>query len=112
MDAEEFPQDLGLPGMYPYPFQAVVLLALPEAALQAAGPFPGDGTRQLPTLFFMPAGPALPLEIGPDTIFGGEPPVPVGGIDGVGPGQPDLGTGNPLGGEDGVDKATGRHGRR
>lgn len=105
MDAEEYPQDLGLLGARPYPFQVVVFLVLPEAALQPAGPFPGDGARQLPALFFVFAGPALSLEIGADTVLGGETPVFIGRIDGIGTGQLRPGPGEPLGGEDGIDKA-------
>src|SRR5690606_23847185 len=84
------------------PFQVVVLLVLSEAALQPAGPFLGDGARQLDPLFFVLAGPALSLEIGPDTVFGGELPVLVGGIDGIRSRQSRSGPGKSLGLEDRV----------
>tara|TARA_R110000868_G_scaffold1647_4_gene13299 strand:+ start:28828 stop:29421 length:594 start_codon:yes stop_codon:yes gene_type:complete len=83
----------------------VVLLVLSKAALQSAGPFLGYGPCVFLTLFFVLAGPSLPFEIGPDVVFGGEAAVPVGGIDGIGPGQSGLDLGKPLGDEDGIGKA-------
>src|SRR5690606_489381 len=84
----------------PYPFQVVIFLVLAKTTLQPAGPFLGDGARQLDPLFFVLAGPALSLEIGPDTVFGGELPVPVGGIDGIRSRQSRSGPGKSLGLED------------
>ena len=68
-----------------------MLLVVAEAALKAAGPFLGYGPRQFFSLLFVFAGPSLPLEVGTDAVPGGEPAVPVGGIDGIGPGDLDLG---------------------
>src|SRR5690606_1977713 len=105
MDAEEYPQDLGLLGTRPYPFQMVVFLVLAEAALQAARPFLGYRACQFLPLFLVLAGPALSFKIGADTVLCGEPAVLVGGIDGIGPRQSGPGLGEPLGGEDGIDKS-------
>ncbi|EDZ65191.1 hypothetical protein NOC27_3440 [Nitrosococcus oceani AFC27] len=79
-----------------------MFLVLAKTALQPAGPFLGDGARQFDPLFFVLAGPALSLEIGPDIVFGGELPVLVGGIDGIGSHQSRSGPGKSLGLEDRV----------
>ena len=89
--AEEYPQGLGGLGAGPYPPEAVMLLVVAGAALQAAGPFLGNGPRQFFPLLFKFAGPSLSFEVGTDAVPGGEPAVPVGGIDGIGPGDLDLG---------------------
>ena len=83
----------------------VVFLVLSEAALQPAGPFLGDGARKLAPLFFVLARPALSLEVGPDIVFGGEPPVLVGSIDGIRPGQSCFGPGKALCPEDRILEA-------
>lgn len=42
-------------------------------------------------------GSPLPPEVGADSVPGGEPAVPIGGVDGVGPvGNLELDTGQPL----------------
>lgn len=89
--AEEYPKYLCGLGPGPYPPGAVMLLVVAEAALQAAGPFLRYGPRQFFPLFFVFAGPSLPLEVGTDAVSGGEPPVPVGGVYGIAPGDLDLG---------------------
>ena len=68
-----------------------MLLVVAEAALKAARPFLRYGPRQFFPLLFMFAGPSLSLEVGTDIVPGGETSVPVGGIDGIGPGDLDLG---------------------
>ena len=73
-----------------------MFLVLAKTALQSAGPFLGDGARQFAPLFFVLSGPALSFKVGPDIVFGGEPPVLVGRIDGVGTGQSCFGPGQAL----------------
>ena len=70
-----------------------MLLVVAEAALKAARPFLRYGPRQFFPLPFVFAGPSLPLEVGTDAVSGGEPPVPVGGIDAIAPDDLDLGPG-------------------
>ena len=82
-----------------------MLLVVAEAALQAARPFLGDGGRHFFSLSFMFAGPSLSFEVGSDAVPRGELPVPVGGIDGIGPGDLDLGPCQPLDIEDGLAEA-------
>ena len=79
-----------------------MFLVVAEASLQAAGPFLGDGPGQFFPLLFMFSGPSLPLEVGTDAVPRGEPAVPVGGIDGIGPGDLYLGPGHSLDIEDGL----------
>ena len=86
----------------PYPPEAVMLLVVAEAALKAAGPFLRYGPRQFFPLPFMFAGPSLPLEVGTDIVPGGELPVFVVGIDGIAPGDLDLGPCEALDIEDGL----------
>ena len=101
---EEYPQCFGGLGAGPYPPEPVVLLVVSEAALQAAGPFLGDGPGQFFPLLLMFAGPSLPLEVGTDAVSGGEPAVLVGGVDGIRPGDLYLGPGHSLDIEDGLSE--------
>ncbi|WP_432279837.1 hypothetical protein [Pricia mediterranea] len=96
VDAEKYPEDLRSLGAGPYSFEAVVFLVVAEAALQAGGPFLGDGRRQFLTVPLVFAGPSLALEVGTDTVPGGELPIFVGRVDGIGPYDLDLGTGLEL----------------
>ena len=97
MDTEEDPEDFCRLGTGLDLFQVVVFFLLSKAALQSAGPFLGDGICQLPAVFLVFAGPSLALEVGVDVIAGGELPVLVGGVDGIGPGQSGLDLGQALG---------------
>jgi hypothetical protein len=96
MDAEEDPKDLGGLGTGLDFFQVVVLLLLAKAALQSTGPFFGDGTCELPALFFVFAGPSLALEVGTDVIAAGEVPIFIGGVYGIGSGQSGFDLGQAL----------------
>ena len=102
---EEYPQCFGGLGAGPDPPEPVVLLVVSEAALQAARPFLGDGAGQFFPLLLIFAGPSLSLEVGADAVPGGELPVPVGGIDGIGHGDLDLGPCQSLDIEDGLAEA-------
>ena len=101
MDAEEYPQGLGRLRTGPDPSEPVMLLVVAEAALKAAGPFLGDRGGHFLPLRLVLAGPPLLPEVGADTVFGGEGPVGVVGVDGVAPGNLKPCAGKPLHCEDG-----------
>ena len=102
MYAEGYPKGLGGLGTGLDLFQVVVFLVLAAAALEPAGPFLGNGRCEFFPLFLVLSRPSLALEVGKDTVCGGEGPVFVGRIDRVGTGQPRFRFCEPLGGEHGV----------
>jgi hypothetical protein len=83
----------------------IVLLLLAKAALQAAGPFLGDGIGKFPELFLVSPCPSLTLEISADVIAGGELPIFVGGVYGIGASYSGFDLGQALALKDGILEA-------
>lgn len=104
VDPKEDPQNFCSPGFGFYFFQVIVFpstssghrFLFTKATFQLGGPFFSDLSLKLSLLFVMFAFRAFGLKIGLDTMFGNEPAVDIGRIDGIGSKDPEPFSGKAL----------------